>query len=83
MVAATLNLYNVGLIERSSVSFLKPECVITLRESDTMLLYACVAYLVSFKCPDLETIKFEYYQPKFVQSGRYFCQQTASHQMFV
>ena len=29
-----------------------------------MLLYAHVACLVALKCPDLEPIKFEYYEPE-------------------
>jgi len=29
-----------------------------------MLLYAYVAYLVTFKCPDFEQIQFENYQPE-------------------
>ena len=29
-----------------------------------MLLYVYVAYVVAFKCPDLEGIKFKYYQPE-------------------
>jgi len=62
LLAATLNLYKVGPIDGSGVRFYKLEDMLTLRELNIMLLFAYVAYLVTFKWSGWELVKFQYYQ---------------------